>query len=122
MLYTFSQSLNSGKVRNTQTLDTDSTTMQAIVDMTPKGQTVFNPTATGAQGTARPMPSIYREGLVVGSDRTAQKFNSCFMNVKYGKATLSDDDLLMAVGGKLEVPNGTSADKISIKKLRTIGA
>ncbi len=122
MEYTFSQSFNSLKVRNSITLDTDSATMQAIVDMTPKGQTVFNPTATGASGTARVLPSIFREGLVVGSDRVGQRQNSSFLNVKYGKATLSDDDLLLAVDGKLEVPNGTSADKISIKKLKTIGA
>jgi hypothetical protein len=122
MEYRLGQSFNSGKVRNSQSLETDSATMQVIVDLTPKGQTVFNPTATGAQGTARVMPTVYREGLIVGYDKTDKKFNSTFVSIKYGKATLSDDDILLACDGKLEVPNGTSADSLSIKKLRTVGA
>jgi len=122
MLYIYSQSFNAGKVRNSQTLDTDSATMQAIVAMAPNGQTVFNPTVTGAQGTARPMPTIYREALVVGSDSADRKSNSSFLNIKYGKATLSDDDILLACSGKLEVPNGTSADLVTVKKIKTIGA
>lgn len=121
MEYIYGQSFNNGKASNYETVDTDAVTMQAIVDLAPKGQTVFNPTPTGAVGTARPMPTIYREGLVVGTDTVGKRHNSTFMSIKYGKSTLTDNDILLACNGKLEVPNGTSADVVRVKKLKTIG-
>ena len=122
MKYVVTQGCNNGKVKNYFDVDTDSATMQSIIDLMPKGQTVFSPTPTGAQGTARIMLSIYREGRVMGSDRTDKRFNSSFVRIQYGKPGLTDDDIVLACDGKLKVPNGTTADKISVKKLKTVGA
>lgn len=120
MKYEFSQNFNSGKAKNYLKLETDSATMIAIVALCPKGGSVFNPTATGAQGTARPLPQIYKECKVICSDSNDGAHSSAFVNVKYGKPTLKASEIVTICSGKVEVPNGTSCDKARVKNLKKI--
>lgn len=118
--YEVSQNFNNGKARKFQTMDTDATTLTALIALMPKGQTVFEPSATGAVGTPRAVPTSYVEALVSCYDRTDGKYNANYVGVKFGKATLSDDDIVTACLSKVEVPNGSVCDNVSISKFKMV--
>ena len=118
--YEVSQSFNHGKARNYATMTTDAITLSAIIALMPDGQSVFAPTATGSQGTARVRPSSYVEAQVTCFDKSEGAFKSNFVNVKLGKATLTDDDIVLACKNIIEVPGGSTADNVSIKKFKMV--
>jgi len=118
--YEVSQSFNNGKAKKFLRVDTDAPTLQAIIGLMPKGQSVFEPSATGAVGTKRPVPVTYVEALASCFDKTDGAYNSSYIGIKFGKSTLSDDDIRLACLGKVEVPNGTSCDHVNIAKYKMI--
>jgi len=117
-IHEVNQSFNNGKATKRLTVECDSATMSAIVALMPKGQTIFVPTATGAQGTARPRPISYIDIKANCFDRDGAKVHSTFVVAKLAKNTLSGADIKTALVGKVETPNGTACDKVSIKSIR----
>lgn len=122
MLYEVSQSFNNGSAKIYSKIDTDAPTMQGIVDMMPKGQSIFAPTLTGAVGVKRAVPTSYCEALISCFDKNENgSYNASYVGLKYGKSTLSDDDMITACISKVEVPNGTACDKVNASKIKRIG-
>lgn len=117
-LYEVSQRFNNGSATMYSKIDTDSTTLQGIVDMMPLGMSVYAPTATGISGTARAVPTSYVNALISCFDATNRAYNTSYVNLKYGKPTLSDSDMVAACFQKIEVPNGTVCDKVNVSKIK----
>lgn len=118
--YEVSQTFNNGKAKKFLKLDTDAPTLQAIIGLMPKGQAVFEPSATGAVGTKRAVPTNYVEALVSCYDVIDGAYNANYVGIKFGKSTLTDDDIKTACLGVVEVPNGTACDKVSISKFKMV--
>jgi hypothetical protein len=119
-LYEVSQRFNNGSAKIFGKVDTDSVTLQGIVDMMPAGVSIYAPTVTGAVGVARAVPTNYIQALVSCFDKTDRKYNANYLSLTYGKTTLSDDDIVNACIGKVEVPNGTTCDQVNVSKYKIV--
>lgn len=120
MLREISQSFNNGSARKFQVLDIAAADLQGLIDLMPAGQSVFNPTPTGAVGTERVFPTAYVECLASCFDKTNRKYSTSYVGVKYGKPTLTDDDIKLALLGKVDTPLGSPSDHVSISKFKEV--
>ena len=121
MLYEVSQSINNASAKQYGKIDTDATTLNGLIALMPNGVSVFAPTATGAVGTVTAVPTQYSSALISCLDKTDRMYSTSYVGLKYGKVTLSDDDMILACLGKVDVPNGTPCDQVNVSKYKRTG-
>ncbi|WP_373002171.1 hypothetical protein [Sulfurimonas sp.] len=117
-----SQSFNNGVKRATLDIDTDVATAEILVAFMPDGVGSFSPDGSGASGTARPVPPQYIEALAVCRDSQNPTAKPSFVGIRYGKPTLSDDDIANSCGSVIKLTSGVACDKVQLKKYKLIGA
>lgn len=120
--YNISQSFNNGSKTSFMAIDTDVATAETLVAFMPDGVSSFTPDGAGASGVARPVPSQYVEALATCKDTANPTSKPSFVGVRFGKATLSDDDIVLALEGTVKLTSGLACDSVSIKKYNLIGA
>ncbi|NCO01422.1 MAG: hypothetical protein GW906_06310 [Epsilonproteobacteria bacterium] len=120
-LYEVAQNFNNNSAKIYGKINTDAITMQGLVALMPLGMSLFEPTASGIVGVRRAAPTVYSNALISCFDSLDRAYNTSYINLKYGKATLSDDDMVVACLAKVEVPNGTACDKVNANKIKRVG-
>jgi len=115
-----SQKFN-GRNKSYITIDCDDTTANALIALMPNGQEVLEDSATPASGTARAVPTNYFSFSATCYDSVNGKNDVSFVNVKYGKSTLTNITARTALLGVIETPNLTSCDKVSLRSMKRVG-
>lgn len=122
MDYNLRQSFNNNAKSSSMSIDTDLATVEILVAFMPDGVSAFSPDGSGATGSARPVPAQYVEALATCSDSQNSTAKPSFVGIRFGKATLSDDDIVQSLGSVIKLTNGTTCDTVRIKKYNLIGA
>ena len=121
-IYKVSQRFNNGTAKNYASVDTTALVMQSLIDAAPKGVSAFGATLTGTTGVARAVPTAYVRARVICKDKTNQVNSAAFVNIKYGKTTLDHAAIVTALQGKINVPNGTTCDLVTVRNWKKVGA
>ena len=121
-IYDIRQSFNNNAKSSSMNIDTDLATVEVLVGMMPDGVSSFTPDGAGATGAARAVPTQYVEALATCKDTNSDTAKPTFVGVRYGKATLSDDDIVLALKGTIKLTSGIACDSVRIKKYNLIGA
>ena len=120
-LYEVGQTINNNSAKQFSKIDTDAITLNGLIALMPNGQTVYAPTATGAVGVLTAVPTAYSTALISCFDKTDRIYATSFVGLKYGKSTLSDDDIVTACLAKVDTPNGTACDQVNVNKYKRVG-
>ena len=102
------------------TIDADDATVNALIALMPNGQSVLAPTLTAASGVARARPTSYFSCTATCYDSLDGKNHTEFVNIKYGKPTLTNISVRTALVNVIQTPNGTACDKVSISKMKRV--
>jgi len=121
MLYELSQNFNNGSAKGYMKIDTDELTLTGLIALMPLGMSVFAPTATGAVGAMTAVPIVFTQALISCLDSLDRMYSISYVGLKYGKATLSDDDMVLACKGNVDVPNGTPCNQVNVSKYKRVG-
>jgi len=121
-IFNIRQSFNNNAKSSSMNIDTDLATVEVLVSMMPQGVSSFTPDGAGATGAARPVPTQYVEALATCKDTGNDTSKPTFVGIRYGKATLSDDDIVNAFKGTVKLTSGIACDSVRIKKYALIGA
>ena len=121
-IYNIRQSFNNNAKSSSMNIETDLATAEILVAFMPDGVSAFSPDGAGATGAARPVPTMYVEALATCSDTQNSTAKPSFVGIRFGKATLSDDDIVQALGSVVKLTSGVTCDSVRIKKYNLIGA
>ena len=121
-VFNISQNFNNSAKRSFMSIDTDAATAEILVAMMPDGVTSFSPDGSGVSGTARAVPTQYVTALAICKDSSNPTAKPSYVGINYGKATLSDDDIVAQLKDVVKLTNGTTCDSVRLKSYDLIGA
>lgn len=120
--FSLSQSFNNASAKNFSVIDTDAPTMQGLVDLMPAGMSVFQPGTVPAVGTLVPAPTYFKHVeascFKINPDGSTQ---GTYVKLPYVKVTKEDADVVNALVGKVDVPDGTISEFVNVKRYRFEG-
>lgn len=121
-VYNVRQSFNNGAKSSSMNIDTDLATVSMLIGMMPDGVTSFSPDGAGSTGSARAVPLQYVEALAICKDTDNDTAKPSFVGIRFGRATLSDDDIVEALNGTIRLTSGLACNSVRIRKYNLIGA
>jgi hypothetical protein len=115
------QSFNGGQATNYISADMTDATATGLIALMPLGVTVWENDGA-VEGTAVAKPATWTSFKVSARDRNEDgSYSSNLLSVKYGKPAITTKDIVIACKGVMDTPNGTTADKVGVYQLKSVG-